>query len=801
MHAISLAEYPPFIWSKNNACISSAGDYILAYRLQLPERYSLGEKKYTQLLDHFNKTIKNLPASVFLKQDVFLRKSLKSQRVFNDFLARSFYDHFDNRQYTEHHCFIFFILPKSSRLLEADFIKSPFRKTSYKTDVAEPGQKMLQFEKEAKEAVAFLNASNHITVSTFTEKALFDYTRLYFNAFFQHGYTDTIIENGQLRVGDRLVGAQVVRSINQLPDTINELVSEDNFSSNDYDFYRLFLESNGLDLDFDHLVNQVFVLEDQQKHLTRLKSKQGALFGARGFSPGNKIHAEKLKAYLESLVEKSDATLIRFHYNVIYFGKDKEELQANATKLTTRLKSADIIPYVPYGSSLSNIFFNSFFAYVSQLDATSTFLIELSQALCFINPTSTYQNDNEGIWFNNRVDNAPLKRDLWDEKKKRIKARNFIINAPTGEGKTVAALNILFQLLQQGYYLVINDLGDSYHKLCLLFPEVSQYIKFEKGQPLGINPFYLQTEKLEANKLDQLVQFIKTLWKRDEELSTSESTSLRKLITFYYDNVPKNHSFPNFYKFVEFSHKDNLLATKGEIDQEYFDARQFLHVCSEFVKGGSYAYLFKETDRFNLDYDKLQLVVFEYGEAKDDPLLVSILLNLSNEIDYHLVWSNRATRGYIFYDEFAKQLKFPNVLSSVEYKFQAIRKQTAGIGIVLQSPNQLPKGSTASSIIDNTQIFLLLSNQKGYDDVVERYKLDSHDHNQLMSLKNNFAVSPMYSEQFLKIGTYSNVVRLELSETMLAAFLTEGEEHVKIMNLLEEQGSMETAIVKYLKTK
>ena len=113
----------------------------------------------------------------------------------------------------------------------------------------------------------------------------------------------------------------------------------------------------------------------------------------------------------------------------------------------------------------------------------------------------------------------------------------------------------------------------------------------------------------------------------------------------------------------------------------------------------------------------------------------------------------------------------------------------------------LEEFQSASSIIENTQIFLLLSNQKGYDDVVERYKLDSHDHNQLMSLKNNFAVSPMYSEQFLKIGTYSNVVRLELSETMLAAFLTEGEEHVKIMNLLEEQGSMETAIVKYLKTK
>lgn len=99
------------------------------------------------------------------------------------------------------------------------------------------------------------------------------------------------------------------------------------------------------------------------------------------------------------------------------------------------------------------------------------------------------------------------------------------------------------------------------------------------------------------------------------------------------------------------------------------------------------------------------------------------------------IWKNRAQKGIILFDEFAKKLKFDNVLESVEFNYQAIRKQNGAIGIILQSINQLPTNSTSASILENTQVIYSLHSEKGYDDLVKRLNLSSHDLNQIKSIK------------------------------------------------------------------
>jgi conjugal transfer ATP-binding protein TraC len=163
----------------------------------------------------------------------------------------------------------------------------------------------------------------------------------------------------------------------------------------------------------------------------------------------------------------------------------------------------------------------------------------------------------------------------------------------------------------------------------------------------------------------------------------------------------------------------------------------FYTIAREFVGNGPYAFLFSDTQQF--DFSAYDIAVFELAEAEGDPLLISILNQLSTDAKRKLVWENRASRGIIFYDEFAKQLHYPNVLQGVEYDFQAVRKYNGAVGIVLQSPNQLPENKTAASIIDNMQVLYILQNLKGYDDIIKRFKLSSHDKNQLMSITNNFS--------------------------------------------------------------
>ena len=62
---------------------------------------------------------------------------------------------------------------------------------------------------------------------------------------------------------------------------------------------------------------------------------------------------------------------------------------------------------------------------------------------------SQFRGDKEGILFNERLYQTPIRKDVWDADKKRIPARNMIIVASTGGGKSVTskmAVSLNFQL-------------------------------------------------------------------------------------------------------------------------------------------------------------------------------------------------------------------------------------------------------------------------------------------------------------------------------------------------------------------
>lgn len=75
---------------------------------------------------------------------------------------------------------------------------------------------------------------------------------------------------------------------------------------------------------------------------------------------------------------------------------------------------------------------------------------------------STFKNDREGILFNERLYQTPVRKDIWDAAKKRIPARNMIVAASTGGGKSVVSLNIIQQCIEQNYKLIVVEFGKSF---------------------------------------------------------------------------------------------------------------------------------------------------------------------------------------------------------------------------------------------------------------------------------------------------------------------------------------------------
>lgn len=243
----------------------------------------------------------------------------------------------------------------------------------------------------------------------------------------------------------------------------------------------------------------------------------------------------------------------------------------------------------------------------------------------------------------------------------------------------------------------------------------------------------------------------------------------------------------------------SLLGELG-IDRSYFNLTHFLHILSEYVGDGLYSFLFKVGEDQSHRLEDKRLIVIELDEVRDNREVLSVMLKLIKSAIQRTIWRNRSERGIILFDEFAKQLKFDNVLESVEFCYQAIRKQNGAIGIVLQSINQLPENHTSATILENTQVIYSLRNEKGYEALKHRLNLSAHDLDQLRSIKNDLKGERKYTEIFIKIGAESNIYRLEVPPEVYAAYLTDGIQNKAIMDHFKETQDMEQAIKEFIAT-
>jgi len=144
----------------------------------------------------------------------------------------------------------------------------------------------------------------------------------------------------------------------------------------------------------------------------------------------------------------------------------------------------------------------------------------------------------------------------------------------------------------------------------------------------------------------------------------------------------------------------------------------------------------------------------------------------------------------VMFEEFAKMLEYPTVLKGVKLYTQAARKQECAIGLVLQNVAQLPDNDIAKSILANIQVVFVLESDKGYSGIREKFNMPLHVEDMMKSIKSNFTGKYKYSEFLLWLGNQGNVLRLHLPPDNLLAFMTEGAENSKIMQMHEQTKHM-----------
>ena len=790
---IDLSTYPPVTEIKKNLVFANNGNLVLCFKVELPEIYSLSEKDFDDLHGIWFQALRSfMTGGVIHKQDVYRKRKYSGEKLPKEsFLGKATRNYFEGREYLEHESYLFFCWPKNRTLNHKKFV-NPFKKIPSKS-LKELEEGLQDFTRAVNDTVSFLNNSKRLNLIPLGEEEILQLSTSYFNGYNEGYDTDILLDKAQLQIGRNLFEVLAVNNELCFGEAVQSSKTNEKYTADDFVFHQGFIDGLGLDLNEDHILNQIFYMDDRSRWRRLLEKRIEELKKSSNFGSQNKVVLERIRHILDRINEDDSSRVIRGHFNVTFWNEDYKNLLRTASEIKTRFKELDITPYLPLAEERKNYFLNSFFCFSSNFANEDLFVTDLKHALCLLINNTNYKSDEQGIIFNDRQHNIPVIKDVWDEHKKRIKARNFAIFAPTGEGKSFLANNILRQYYEDGVRLVIIDLGGSYNKFAKLYPQDHLILRYEQGKNLGINPFFINSMKdLGPQHLEDLTIFLLELFASGELLDKAREVAMKKILKHYYDNVDQGHSMESFYDFIEV--EQERLLTNLQIHRDYFDVENFLHIMSEYVKGGLYSFLFEISEDQSFRLEEKRLIVFELDEIKDNKEILSVMLKLIKSAIQRTIWQNRNEKGIILFDEFAKQLKFGNVLESVEFYYQAIRKQNGAIGIILQSINQLPENATSASILENTQVIYSLHNEKGYDQLQERLNLSSHDLNQLKSIKNNLSGDQKYTEIFIKIGRQSNIFRLEVPPEVYAAYLTDGQENNLLMQLYAETGSMEKAI-------
>ena len=802
---ISAAQAYCILDTVGSSILTKSGEISVSYLLELPEAYSLDRSDLEERHNELFRAFQYVRTGFIHKQDVFLRRKFKPEYVIEGegYIQTAERKYFDGREYLHHFCILSFTL-SGLQSLEKAYQANPL---AYSEKLAKADRdRLAEFLESVESAVSIIRNIRGTQIRPLNVAEVKQHLFRYVNGFHDDEGLRDIQCSDMIRIGQKKGIFFAVCDERYLPDRMKVYVTDSTLQEANSQLYMSMLERIGVHVPCSHVVNQIWKFAGgsyREELAERVK-----LFGRyREFDKAIKSRYDGLASYEQEIINEENV-LCKTHLNVLLLEDDETILNRQTEQVKMIFTNAGFKYYIPSYEGLYNIFIGSIIGRENNLNPDYLFLSDLHSSLCMGINYSTFRSDKEGILFNERLYQTPIRKDVWDADKKRIPARNMIIVASTGGGKSVTSLNIIQQNIEQNYKQIVVEFGKSFYQLSQLYPDRSLHIDYDGSSPLGINPFYTAGKQPDNEKIKTLVNLVLKFWRSKAIMEdTKQVVSLTKIICRYYEDIPDGHCFPDFYRYVQ--REGKKLYERLNILPEYFDIDSFLHVCSEFMPGGFYENVCKPSPLEN-DMQNRDFIAFELTKIKKDPFLISVIMTILFDTIENKILSDRSVRGMLIFDEYAESQSIKDTFSgadihsTVAFCYQKLRKENGAVGTIVQSLAQLPDNEYTKGIIANTQLlYVLPANEIVYDQTVEAFHIKNRSHVNLMkSIRNDFSGVRPYSEIFIRfMDSYATVVRLELSPEKLLAFQTDGEKWNKLQEIYKEAGSMETAIEKYKQLK
>lgn len=774
-----------------NRALNLNGDIVMYYCLQLPEIFSLSEDDYDNINIELFKFVKSLPKhSILHFQNGYIDMQIdKNSLPGFTFLQKATQEYFDGRQYISHASYLYIILPQIESLQKNYSLKVFSRKSDI---IRADNEKIKYFERDVEKSISILNSSRYIKAVPLEEYEIKEITYEFLIGY-QHGkITDINFE--PFKIGSFYFNCFAVSNQDNLPDKVYTCKKDTKLSTDKYSYFKGFTHSLGLELKCNHIVNQFIFVDDHFKLKNEVEKTKNEFNTWSSFSSDNKGNLDNLNSYLIELSQDENIRLCRAHYNIFTFAKTQEALFNIEKQVTTCFNELDIVPYQPIYIDHARYFLASIPGNASFMPIDETFISDISQALVFTHVVSNYKNDEKGILLNDRLTNRPILKDLWDKPyaTKQINARNFAVIAETGSGKSFLTTHIYRSYIEQDYSLILCDIGDSNEGLAHLYKDRIQYIRYKEGKPFGINPFLLSSSnELNANKIQSLSDFVFIHWYKEKLPEDVVRVSMNYIISDYYQNCQERHSFPSFYNYVK---KENKLLHRLDINPEFFNREEFLHVCSEYVSG-IYDFLYEDTGYFENAGEK-ENVFFELSDALNNPTILPIMFLMIRDTVDNKIWKNSTNKKVLVYEEAAKLMKFKSMLTAMDYTSQTVRKYNGAMGLIIQTIDNIPDDKIGNAILTNTHTFYIFEPKKGLVSLKNRLSLSDHDMYQLLSLRSNQEGPNPFTEFGLLLGNKLNGFRLEVPREVYWTYVSDKDQKKPLFEEYQKTGDFQIAIQK-----
>ena len=792
---------------------TKTGEYSAVLKIENPvQKYSADIDSYYDFTHLFTALAQTLGEGYAIhKQDIFVRKQFASEPTDGqEFLSSSYFRYFKGRPYTDSLCYLTITQEaKKSRLFSFDSKKW--------RDFLVKIRKVHDQLRDGGVQARFLNKAE---------------ASEYVDRYFAMNFKDRTVSMTNFKADDETVSMGDKRC------KVYSLVDVDcaALPSMIRPYTNIEVNNTEMPVDLVSVVdnipdaetvvyNQVIFLPNQKRELAMLDKKKNR--HASIPNPNNQMAVEDIKRVQEVIVRESKQ-LVYTHFNMVVAVSAGADLQ----KCTNHLENA----FGRMGIHISKRAYNQLELFVGSFPGNcyglseeyDRFLTLSDAAMCLMykervlhseeTPLKIYYTDRQGVPVAIDITGKEGKNKLTDNS-------NFFCLGPSGSGKSFHMNSVVRQLHEQGTDVVMVDTGNSYEGLCEYLG--GKYISYTEERPITMNPFRINREEYNIEKIDFLKNLILMIWKgSDSQIPEIEFRIVEQIIIDYYDAY-----FNGFTRYTDEQREvllKNLFAAASrknpnkpprEVDEmvrkqiEVLEARRAAlkvselnfnsffdysfdrleQICTEndittisystystmlqpFYKGGAYEKILNE----NVDsalFDET-FIVFEVDAIKENKKLFPIVTLIIMDVFLQKMRIKK-TRKVLVIEEAWKAIASPLMAEYIKFMYKTARKFWASVGVVTQEIQDIIGSEIVKeAIINNSDVVMLLDQSKfkeRFDEIRKILGLTEVDCKKIFTINRleNKDGRSFFREVFIRRGTTSGVYGVEEPHECYMTYTTE----------------------------